>query len=149
MVAVVEAQSVLASTWLETLLQLEQLPAYSEGRFLDWAQVELLPGERWSVTHSTADKREQTPQQGRGLMMAVAAHLSLTGEHGCDEPLIEASRPHMISHPVDFAQFFSTIPACPAETVLALLHLLLSRDLDRHHRGFNGELVDLSLLALL
>ena len=137
--AVVEAQSVLAPTWVETLLQLEQLSAYSEGRFLDLAQVELPPWERWSATHWTADKREQTPQQGPCLKMAVTAHLSLAGEQGCDEPLIEAFPPHMISHLVDFAQFLSTIPACPAERVLVLLHLLFSRD--RHHRSFNSELV--------
>ena len=66
------------------------------------------------------DKREQTPQQGPGLMMAVAVHLSFAGEHGCDEPHDEASRLHTISHPVDFAQFLSAILACPAETVFSL-----------------------------
>ena len=83
-------------------------------------------------------------------MMAVVAHLSFVGEHGCDEPHDEASRPHMISHPVDFAQFLSAILACPAETVLAWLSssifffifdILFSRDLDRQHLGCNTELV--------
>ena len=103
--------------------------------------MELLPWEQWSATHWTANKREQTPQQGPSLMMAVTAHLSSAGEQGCDEPHIEASRPHMISHPVDFAQFLSAIPACSAEMVLVLLRLLFSRDLDRHRRGWNSELV--------
>ena len=141
LLAVVEAQSVLAPTWVETLLQLEQLPAYSEGCLLDLAQVELLPWEQWSATHWTADKREQTPQQGPGLMMAVTAHLSSAAEQGCNEPHIEASRPHIFSHLVDFAQFLSAIPACPAETILVLLHLLFSRDVDRHRCGCNSELV--------
>ena len=87
------------------------------------------------------DKQEQTPQQGPGLMTAVAAHLSSAGEHGCDEPHDEASRLHTISHPVDFAQFLSAILACLAETVLALLHLLFLGDPDRQHLGCNTELV--------
>ena len=55
----------------------------------------------------------------------------------------EASRPHTISHPVDFAQFVSAILACLAETVQVLLPLLSSRDLDRQHAhlGCNIELV--------
>ena len=115
---------------METLLKLEQLPAQSEEQFLDLAQVDLLLRERWSGTHWTVDKRGQTPQQGPGLMMAVAAHLSSAGEHSCDESHDGASRPHTISLPVDFAQCLSATLACPAETVLALLHLLFLRDLD-------------------
>ena len=102
---------------MDTLLELDQLLAYSGEYFLDLAQVDLLPREWWSVTHWTADKREHTPQQGPGPMMVVTAHLSFAGEHGCDEPHGEASRPHATSHPVDFAQFLSAILACPAETV--------------------------------
>ena len=62
--AVVDAQIVLALAWVETLLQLEQLPVLSEDHFLDLGQADLLPRERWSATNWTADKREQTPQQG-------------------------------------------------------------------------------------
>ena len=126
---------------METLLELEQLPAYSGEHFHDLAQVDLLPRERWSVTHWTADKRVHAPQQGPGPTMAVTAHLSFVGEHGCEEPRTEASRPHTISHPVDFAQFLSDILACLAETVLVFLHLLFSRDLDRQHLDCNTELV--------
>ena len=121
--AVVDAQIVLVLAWVDTQLKLEQLLAFSEEQFLDLAQVDLLLRERWSATHWTVDKREQTPQQGPGLMMTVAVHLSSAGEHGCDEPHDEASRLHTISHPVDIAQFLSAIVACPAEMVLALLHL--------------------------
>ena len=105
--AVVDALIVLALAWVETLLKLEQLPAQSEEQFLDLAQVDLLLRERWSATHWTVDKREQTPQQGPGLMMAVAAHLSSAGEHSCDEPHDEVSRLHTIFHPVDFLRIFS------------------------------------------
>ena len=119
--AVVEAQKVLAPTSVETLLQLEQLPAYSEGCFLDLAQVKLLPWEQWAATHWTVDKREQTPQQGPGLMMAVTAHLSSAGEEGFDEAHFEASRPHIISHLIDFAQFLSAIPACQARYLKLLV----------------------------
>ena len=115
--AVADAQIVSALAWVETLLELEQLPAYSGEHFHDSAQMDLLPRERWSVTHWTADKQEQTLQQGPGPIMAVTAHLSFVGELGCDEPHAEASRPHTISHPVDFAQFLSVILACLAETV--------------------------------
>ena len=115
--AVVGVQIVLALAWVETLLELDQLLAYSGEHFLDLARVDLLPRERWSVTHWTADKREHTPQQGPGPMIVVAAHSSFAGERCCDEPHGEASRPHTISHPVDFAQFLSAILACPAETV--------------------------------
>ena len=87
----VEAQIVLAPTWGEILLQLEQLAAYSEGPFLHLAQVDLLPWERWSATHWTDHKREQTLQQGPGLMMALTAHLSFSDQHGCNEPHIETS----------------------------------------------------------
>ena len=139
--AIVDAQIVLALAWVETQLKLEQLPAYSEEQFLDLAQLDLLLRERWSAIHWTVDKREQTPLQGPGLTMAPAIHLSSAGEHGCDEPHDEASRLHTISHPVNFAQFLSVILACPAETVLALLHLLFSRDLGRQHLGCNTELV--------
>ena len=103
--------------WVETPLELEQLPAYSGEHFLDLAQVDLRPRGQWSVTHSTVDKQEQTLQQEPGPMMAVTAQLSFVGEHGCDEPRTEASRPHKISHPVDFAQFLSAILACLAEMV--------------------------------
>ena len=96
---------------------LEPLLAYSREHFHDLAQVDLLPRERWLVTHWTAGKQEQALQQGPGPMMAVTAHLSFVGEHGCDEPRTEASRPHKISHPVDFAQFLSAILACLAEMV--------------------------------
>ena len=112
---------------------------YSEGRFLDLA--------RWSYFLGNSGRQliglrtNGNKHLSRGLMMAVTAHLSLAGEQGCDEPHIEVSGPHMISHPVDFAQFLSAIPACPAETVLVLLHLLFSRELDRHHCGCNSELV--------
>ena len=75
MVAAVDAQIVLALAWVETLLQLEELPAYSEEHFLDLTQVDLILRERWSATHWTAEKGEQTTQQGPGLMMAVTAHL--------------------------------------------------------------------------
>ena len=112
--AVADAQIVSALAWVETLLELEQLPAYSGEHFHDSAQVDLRPRERWSVTHWTV---EQTLQQGPGQMMAVTAHLSFVGELGCDEPCTEAFLPHTISHPVDFAQFLSAILACPAETV--------------------------------
>ena len=64
------------------------------------------------------------PEQGPGLMIAVTAHLSFAGEHDCDEPHDEASRPHMISHPVEAVEFFSVILACLAKAVLVLLHLL-------------------------
>ena len=115
--AIADAQIVSALAWVETLLELEQLPAYSGEHFHDSAQVDLRPRERWSVTHWTVDKQEQTLQQGRGPMMAVTAHLSFVGELGCNEPRTEASLPHTISHPVDFTQFLSAILACPAETV--------------------------------
>ena len=101
--------------------------------------MDLLLQEQQSITHWTADKWGHTPQEGSGLMMVVAAHLSFTGEHGCDEPHGEVSRPHTISHPVDFAQFLSAILACPAETVL--LHLLFSKGLDRHHFDYSTEVV--------
>ena len=78
--------------------------------------MDLLPREPWSVTHWTADKQEQILQQGPGPMMAVTAHLSFVGEHGY-EPRTEVSRPHTISHPVNFAKFLSAILACLAETV--------------------------------
>ena len=106
--AVVDAQILLALAWMETLLELEQLPASSGEHFLDLAQVDLLPREWWSVTHWTAEKWEHTPQQGPGPIM------SFVGERGYNEPHDEASRPHMISHPVNFAQFLSAILACPA-----------------------------------
>ena len=127
--AVVDAQIVLALAWVETRLKLEQLLAFSEEQFLDLARVDLLLWEQWLATHWTVDKWEQTPQQGPGLMMAVVVHLSSAGEHGCDELHDEVSRLHTISHPVDFAQFLSAILASPAEMVLALLHLLFSKDL--------------------
>ena len=73
--------------------------------------------------------------------MAVTAHLSFAGEHGCNKPHDGVSRPHTISHPVNFTQFLSAILACPAETVLVLLHLLFSRDPDRQHLCCNTELV--------
>ena len=101
---------------METLPELEQLPAYSGEHFLDSAQVDLRPRGRCSVTHSTVDKQEQTLQQGPGPMMAVTAHLSFVGEHGY-KPRTEVSRPHTISHPVNFAKFLSAILACLAETV--------------------------------
>ena len=136
--AVIDVQIVLALAWVETLLQLEQLPVFSKEYFLDLVQVDFLPQEWWLATHWTANKWEQTPQQGPGLMMVVTAHLSFAGEHSCDKPHDETSQPHMISHPVDFAKFLSAILAFPAETVLALLHLLFSRDLvDRQHPDFN------------
>ena len=115
--AVADAQIVSAVAWVETLLELKQLPAYSGEHFRDSAQVNLRPRERWSVTHWTVDKQEQTLQQGPGPMKEVTAHLSFIGELGCDEPCTEASLPHMISHPVDFAQFLSVILTCPVETV--------------------------------
>ena len=115
---------------------MEQRLAYSEEHFLDLEQVDLLPRERWSATHCNADKGEQTAQQGPGLMMAVTTCLFFVGEHGCDDRHDEVSRPHTISHPVDFAQFLSTILACPAEIALVLLHLF-SRDLDQQHHGCN------------
>ena len=102
---------------METLPESEQPPTYSGEYFHYLAQVDLLPRERWSVTHWTADKQEQTLQQGPDPMMAVTAHLSFIGEQGCDEPRTEASRPRTLSHPVDFAQFLSAILACLAETV--------------------------------
>ena len=74
--AAIDTQIVLALAWVEALLQLEQLPAYSEVHFLDLVQVDLLSRERRSATHWTADKWEHTPHQGPGLMMAVVAHLS-------------------------------------------------------------------------
>ena len=101
--------------------------------------MDLLLQERQSVTHWTADKWGHTPQQGSGLMMMVAAHLSFAGAHGCDEPHDKASRPHTISHPVDFAHFLSAILARPAETVL--LHLLFTKGLDRQHVDHSTELV--------
>ena len=76
---------------MKTLLQLEELPVYSEKHFLDLAQVDLLPQKQWSANHWTADKWEQIPQRGPGLMMAMAARLSSAGEHGCDELHDEAS----------------------------------------------------------
>ena len=94
-----------------------------------------------SVTHWTAEKWGHTPQQGSGLMMMVAAHLSFAGAHGCDEPHDEASRPHTISHSVDLAQFLSATLACPAETVQVLLHLLFSKGLHRQHFDYSPELV--------
>ena len=115
--AVADAQIVSALAWVETLPELEQLPAYSGEHFHDLAQVDLLPREWWSVTHWTADKQEQTLQQGPGAMMAVTAHLSFVGEYSCNKPRTEASRPHTISHPVDFAQFLSAILTCLAEMV--------------------------------
>ena len=117
--AVVDAQIVLVLAWVETLLELEQLPAsgYSGEHFLDSTQVDLLPQEQWSATHWTVDKREHAPQQGPGPMMTVTVHLSFADEHGCDESHIEACRPYTVSHPVDFAQFLSAILACPVETV--------------------------------
>jgi len=72
------------------------------------AQVDLL----------TAGKQEHTPQQAPGPVIAVTAHLSFIGGHGCDKPHIEASQPHTISYSVDFAQFLSAILACSTETVL-------------------------------
>ena len=60
--AVVDAQIVSELAWVETLLELEQLPAYSGEHFLGLVQVDLLPRERWSVTHWTADKREHAPR---------------------------------------------------------------------------------------
>ena len=139
--AVVDTLIVLALVWVGTLLQLEQLPDYSEEHLLDLMQVDLLLQERWSATHWTAEEREQTPQQGPGLMMVVTAHLSSVSEHDCDDPHDGVSRPHTISHPVDFAQLLSAILTSPAETVLALLHLLFSRDPDRQHLCCNTELV--------
>ena len=139
--AVVGVQIVLRLVWVETLLELDQLQAYSGEHFLDLTRVDLLLRERQSVTHWTADKWGHTPQEGSGLMMVVAAHLSFTGEHGCDEPHGKASRPHTISHPVDFAQFLSAILACPAKTVKVLLHLLFSKGLDRHHFDYTTEVV--------
>ena len=69
-----DAQIVLALAWVETLLELEQLPAYSGEHFLDLAQVDLLTRERWSVTHWTADKQEHTPQQEPGPIMVLTVH---------------------------------------------------------------------------
>ena len=125
--AVVGVQIVLRLVWVETLLELDQLQAYSGEHFLDLMRVDLLLRERQSVTHWTADKWGHTPQEGSGLMMVMAAHLSFTGEHG------EAS--------VDFAQFLSAILACPAKTVKVLLHLLFSKGLDRHHFDYSTEVV--------
>ena len=110
--AVFDAQIISALAWVETLPELEQFPVYSGEHFHDLAQEDLLPREQWSVTHWTADKQEQTLQLGPGPMMAVTTHLSFVGEYGCDEPRTETSRPHTISHPVDFAQFLSAILAC-------------------------------------
>ena len=62
--AATDAQIVLALAWVETLLQLEQLLAYSEEHFLDLTQVDLLLREWWSATHWTAEKGEQTTQEG-------------------------------------------------------------------------------------
>ena len=62
-------------------------------------------------------------------------------EHGYDQSHDVVSRPHTISQPVDFTQLLSAILACPAETVLVLLHLLFSRDPDRQHLCCNNELV--------
>ena len=105
--AVVDAQIVLTLACVETLLELAQLLAYLKEHFLDLAKVDLLPRERWSATHWTSDKREQTPQQGPGLMMALAAHLSFAGEHGCNEPHDVASRPHDLS-----CSRLRTLPFC-------------------------------------
>ena len=58
LVAVVDTQIVSALAWVESLLELEQLPFYSGKHFHDLAQVDLLPRERWLETHWTADKRE-------------------------------------------------------------------------------------------
>ena len=84
--AVVGVQIFLRLVWVETQLELDQLLAYSGEHFLDLARVDYLLRERQSVTHWTVDKWGHTPQQGSGLMMVAAAHLSFAGELGCDEP---------------------------------------------------------------
>ena len=97
--------------------------------------------ERRSAIYWTAEMKEQIPQPDPRLMMVVTAHLCSVGEHGYDEQYHGVSRPHTISHPVDFAQFPFAILACPTQMVLFLLYLLFSRDPDRQHLCCNTELV--------
>ena len=100
LVAIIDAQIVLALAWVETLLQLRELQAQLQTHFLDLMKVDLLHlQERWSAIYWTAEMKEQIPQPDPRLMMVVTAHLSSVGEHGYDK------QHHGVSHPVDFAQF--------------------------------------------
>lgn len=142
LVAIIDAQIVLALAWVETLLQLRELQAQLQTHFLDLMKVDLLHlQERWSAIYWTAEMKEQIPQPDPRLMMVVTAHLSSLGEHGNDEQHHGVSRPHATSHPVDFAQFPFAILTCPTQMVLFLPYPLFSRDPDRQYLCCNTELV--------
>lgn len=108
LVAIIDAQIVLALAWVETLLQLRELQAQLQTHFLDLMKVDLLHlQERWSAIYWTAEMKEQIPQPDPRLMMVVTAHLSSVGEHGNDE------QHHGVSTSCDLSSSrLRTIPFC-------------------------------------
>ena len=137
----VEAQIVLAPTWGEILLQLEQLAAYSEVPFLHLAKSGFT--SLGTVVGNSLDWLQTGTNASAGALFddgVDGSFVFLRWTRLQRTPYWDVSTAYDLSSSRP-AQFLSAILACPTETVLVLLHLLFWQDIDRQHLGCNTELV--------